>query len=1828
MDGRKRRVSASVCELLETRKLLSSVLTGTIIGTPGSYKNDGDTIAKAFDSNFNTFFDAPTANGNWVGLNLGTPAVISQIKFAPRATLQTRMTGGIFQGSTTADFSAGVVNLYTITAPPVVGSFTTVAIANTSAFQYVRYLSPDLSYGNVSELEFDGTPVSTGPAKLTGTIIGTAGSYKSLGNTIANAFDSNFNTFFDGPTGDGDFVGEAFGSPSIVTQIRYAPRAGYASRMVGGIFQGSNLADFSAGVVNLYTVSAAPVAGAFTTVELTNSTAFQYVRYLSPNGGCGNISELEFDGTIATTGPSKITGTIIGTAGSFGNSGNVIANAFDSNFNTFFDGPTGSGDYVGESFSSEALVTQIQYAPRAAYPSRMIGGIFQGSNNPTFASGVVNLYTITAAPAVGVFTTVPIATTAAYQYVRYLAPTGSFGDIAELEFDGSLTGIQAPPSSSPSVTSSSPANGATNVNPTGFISCALNLPNATGVDPGTMTSSTVYLYRTFDHAIIPTEVNTDAVGSVIVLQPQSPLDANTNYTFVVTAGVTDNSGAAFTPFQTTFTTGAQTAPVNPNIAFQKVALQTAVNQSFTCVTLGPDGNLYATNLTGAIFQFPVNADGTLGNPINLTAADPSRLITGVAFDPSSTAAKMTLWISSGSPIETNAPDFSGTISAITITGSTATPEVNYVTNLPRSNSNHLNDQPVFGPDGALYWCQGSNTSMGAPDSVWGYRPEHLLNAAILRLNIQLIEQYVATNKVPLDVQTDTLPAGQTAYNPYAAGAPLTIYATGIRNAYDLIWDSNGHLYAPTNGSAAGGNIPATPPGVTPAAPAENGLGQAEDDYLYDIVPGGYYGHPDPARGQYIFGGGNPINPAPNDAIQAAYPLGTNPDPNYKGFAYDFGVHYSPDGSIEYTGNAFGGALNGDLLITRYSGGKDVIALTTGSSGQITSAITGITGLTGFVDPVDITEDPRTGDLYVADLGTSTITLLRPIASGAAISVSTSNLYFNDPVNSAASPAQTVTISNTGNQPLAIPATGLSILGTDGSLFPISSRPQLPLTIPAGGSVTISIVFNPGNSALGLHTAQLQITSNDPNHPQMLVNLRAITTRGLGGSLEPSLQAILNLFQIPDNVGTADPTQTYFNTPPLTPNDEVVMQELEKAGPGNVTVTPLAAFSATITPSAGFGYFTAGTPDSRTQLFTVDAADSQSVDPTANGITSFDPGTGEFGIFASFDAFPSNTTGTARIAYSEDVFNTYDTVNHRKVRFYPLKNPDGSVVPNAFVFATEDYGVAPYYDSNDLVGIIRNVKAAPAGPKIGTENVDGTDIESAPSPTRFVFNFIQNLNVTSPNVFHNTNDLRLENSGSQPLVISSITSSNAFFSVSTPITYPLTIAAGSSLDLTLLYSPTHTGLNALDSGTLTIKSNDPITPTLSLQLAGIWQSYGNMTPNGTYTEPSVAQIVSTFGYTTVITNPGQSLNQSGQIETAGQEVLSSYWTRADTNLPITVQQLAAFHTEGNGSTLYWYSQGHSTSFNSILSAVGDNAQSLLPVENDKSKTPSIGMFSPSGIFGFNIDKSEFSDNTLNAHGGTLDQGHHVRFWPAYNSAGQLVPNTYIMAMDYTSAGENYDYNDNVYLISNMKPAPPAMPTLVTATGGLTGVTFSWTTVIDLLLAGYKVYRSTSSNGTYTLLTPTPLTSTSYLDSSATPGVTYYYTVAAVDTFGSLSTFTTAVSAARTKNTVPPAAPANLTASALSTGINLIWSANTETDVAGYNVYRATSATGTYFLLNSAPLTQPTYTDTTAATGSVSFYHVTAINVSGTMSAASSISATRPASSATPKVLMDVEEDLSK
>ena len=57
-----------------------------------------------------------------------------------------------------------------------------------------------------------------------------------------------------------------------------------------------------------------------------------------------------------------------------------------------------------------------------------------------------------------------------------------------------------------------------------------------------------------------------------------------------------------------------------------------------------------------------------------------------------------------------------------------------------------------------------------------------------------------------------------------------------------------------------------------------------------------------------------------------YPVGVQPDPNYRGYVHSFGYNKSPNGVIEYTGDAFDGQLDGWLVVTRFSNNNDLLFL--------------------------------------------------------------------------------------------------------------------------------------------------------------------------------------------------------------------------------------------------------------------------------------------------------------------------------------------------------------------------------------------------------------------------------------------------------------------------------------------------------------------------------------------------------------------------------------------------------------------------------------------------------------------------------------------------------------------------------------------------------------------------------------------------------------------------------------------------------------------------------------------------------------------------------------
>ena len=175
------------------------------------------------------------------------------------------------------------------------------------------------------------------------------------------------------------------------------------------------------------------------------------------------------------------------------------------------------------------------------------------------------------------------------------------------------------------------------------------------------------------------------------------------------------------------------------------------------------------------------------------------------------------------------------------------------------------------------------------------------------------------------------------------------------------------------------------------------------------------------------------------------------------------------------------------------------------------------------------------------------------------------------------------------------------------------------------------------------------------------------------------------------------------------------------------------------------------------------------------------------------------------------------------------------------------------------------------------------------------------------------------------------------------------------------------------------------------------------------------------------------------------------------------------------------------------------------------------------------------------------------------------------------------NTGTYTFSLQRAGVPTAPQVTPSYLSASGKPYlKWASVE--YASKYQVYRATSKTGTYKKIATT--SKARYTDTSAATGYTYYYKVKAVNSKGSASGYSAAVSAI--SHCARPVAKSDYLT---STGKPYVkWSA--VTGASKYQVYRSTSKTGTYKLLGTT--TKLNYTDTSATTGYTYYYKVKAVS----------------------------------
>jgi lysophospholipase L1-like esterase len=134
-----------------------SLLTGANINDGGGPwgGNTANSAAAAFDNNSTTYYDAANANTGWDGIDLGAGNTkkVQMICYSPRYGSESRMVGGLFQGSNDG-------TTWNNLAPAISSSpgdtYNIIKVSGAPAYRYLRYASPANGFCNVGEIKFFG----------------------------------------------------------------------------------------------------------------------------------------------------------------------------------------------------------------------------------------------------------------------------------------------------------------------------------------------------------------------------------------------------------------------------------------------------------------------------------------------------------------------------------------------------------------------------------------------------------------------------------------------------------------------------------------------------------------------------------------------------------------------------------------------------------------------------------------------------------------------------------------------------------------------------------------------------------------------------------------------------------------------------------------------------------------------------------------------------------------------------------------------------------------------------------------------------------------------------------------------------------------------------------------------------------------------------------------------------------------------------------------------------------------------------------------------------------------------------------------------------------------------------------------------------------------------------------------------------------------------------------------------------------------------------------------------------------------------------------------
>ncbi len=176
--------------------------------------------------------------------------------------------------------------------------------------------------------------------------------------------------------------------------------------------------------------------------------------------------------------------------------------------------------------------------------------------------------------------------------------------------------------------------------------------------------------------------------------------------------------------------------------------------------------------------------------------------------------------------------------------------------------------------------------------------------------------------------------------------------------------------------------------------------------------------------------------------------------------------------------------------------------------------------------------------------------------------------------------------------------------------------------------------------------------------------------------------------------------------------------------------------------------------------------------------------------------------------------------------------------------------------------------------------------------------------------------------------------------------------------------------------------------------------------------------------------------------------------------------------------------------------------------------------------------------------------------------------------------------NFSAVVSARPVPARPGSFAVANAGYNSIRISWQAVSGA--SGYKLYRATSENGSYSLIkTVSGASTVSYTDTGLTTGKSYYYKLRAYRTVSGSAVYSS-YTAILSKEPLP-ATPSGLSLTrAGATSLKISWRA--VSGATGYQMYRSSSENGSYSKIKTTSSTS--YTNTGLTTGQSYYYKVRA------------------------------------